>query len=161
MQNFSILKVEKKVVVPTFLDYFQNQFKNERERELLLNLLKDCNNKKNTIYVLEIDDKKVGLVGITFERVMDSPVLSIDYLFVAKDYRKKTFKELGNIIISEFLLNFTVEEIIPKIQEYVMIRYLALYPDMQNEKLANYYLDLIPQSFKIKENKDIWILFKL
>ena len=32
---------------------------------------------------------------------------------------------------------------------------------LENEKLANYYLNLIPQSFKIKENKDIWILFKL
>jgi hypothetical protein len=161
MLHFSILKLEKKVVIPTFLDYFKNQFNNERERELLLNLLKDCNNKKNTIYVLEIDKIKVGLIGITFERVMDSPVLSIDYLFIAKDYRKKFFEELGNMMASEFLLNFVVEEIVPKIQEYVMIRYLALYPDMQNEKLANYYLDLIPQSFKIKENKDIWILFKL
>jgi hypothetical protein len=161
MLHFSILKLEKKVVIPTFLDYFKNQFNNERERELLLNLLKDCNNKKNTIYVLEIDKIKVGLIGITFERVMDSPVLSIDYLFIAKDYRKKFFEELGNMMAFEFLLNFVVEEIVPKIQEYVMIRYLALYPDMQNEKLANYYLDLIPQSFKIKENKDIWILFKL
>jgi len=58
MENVKILKFEKKVVIPAFLDFFQNQFENDRERELLLNLLKDCNNKKNTIYVLEIDKIK-------------------------------------------------------------------------------------------------------
>jgi len=159
MENVKILKFEKKVVIPTFLDFFINQFENDRERELLLNLLKDCNNKKNTIYVLEINKIKVGLIGITFERVMDSPVLSIDYLFVAKDYRKKIIAK--NYKASQILISFILDKIIPTIQEVAMIRYLALYPDMQNEKLANYYLNLIPQSFKIKENKDIWILFKL
>jgi len=159
MGNVKILKFERKVVIPTFLDFFKNQFENDRERELLLNLLKDCNNKKNTIYVLEIDKIKVGVIGITFERVMDSPVLSIDYLFVAKDYRKKIIAK--NYKASQILISFILDNIVPIIQEVAMIRYLALYPDMQNEKLVNYYLNLIPQSFKIKENKDIWILFKL
>ena len=159
MLNVNIIKFEKKIVIPNFLDDFKNQFENDRERELLLNLLKDCNNKKNTIYVLEIDNKKVGLVGITFERVMDSPVLSIDYIFVAKEYRKKNI--ISELKVSKFLISFITEKIIPKIQEVAMIRYLALYPDMGNEKLTNYYLNLIPQSFKIKEKKDVWILFKL
>ncbi len=35
-----------KVVIPDFLNYFKNEFSNDRERELLLNLLKDCNNTK-------------------------------------------------------------------------------------------------------------------
>ena len=159
MLNVNIIKFEKKVVISNFLDDFKNQFENDRERELLLNLLKDCNNNKNTIYVLEIDKIKIGVIGITFERVMDSPVLSIDYLFVAKEYRKKNI--ISELKVSKFLISFITEKIVPKIQEVAMIRYLALYPDMQNEKLANYYLNLIPQSFKIKENKDIWILFKL
>ena len=159
MENVKILKFEKKVVIPTFLSFFDNKFENDRERELLINLLKDCNNRKNIIYVLEIDNKKVGVIGVTFERVVNSPVLSVDYLFVAKDYRKRIIAK--NSKVSQILISFVLDSIIPKIQEYVMIRYLALYPDMQNEKLANYYLDLIPQSFKIKENKDIWILFKL
>jgi len=84
---------------------------------------------------------------------------AIDYLFVAKDYRKKIIAK--NYKASQILISFILDKIIPTIQEVAMIRYLALYPDMQNEKLANYYLNLIPQSFKIKENKDIWILFKL
>jgi len=161
MESVKILKFENKIVIPTFLDFFSNQFENDRERELLLNLLKDCNNKKNTIYLLEIDNIKVGLVGVTFERVIDSPVLSIDYLFVAKDYRKKSFDILDNKKISEYLISFCIEFLSKEISEYVNIRYLALYPDMQNEKLTNYYLNLIPNSFKIKENRDIWILFKL
>ena len=159
MENVKILKFEKKVVIPNFLDFFKNDFENDRERELLLNLLKDCNNKKNTIYVLEIDNKKVGLVGITFERVVDSPVLSIDYLFVAKKYRKIVIAK--NSKASQILISFILDNIIPTIQKVAMIRYLALYPDMGNEKLTNYYLNLIPQSFKIKEKKDVWILFKL
>ena len=35
-----IIKKFEKVIIPTFLDYFKNEFENDRERELLLNLLK-------------------------------------------------------------------------------------------------------------------------
>ena len=153
-----LIKFEK-VVIPTFLSYFNGEFQNDRERELLLNLIKDCNNRKSFIYLLKDDKKGIGCIGITFERVMDSPVLSIDYLFVAKSYRKKEI--INNKKVSEFLISFLLDDLIPKIKEHAPIRYLALYPDMQNETLINYYLKLISNSFKIKENKDVWILLKV
>ena len=154
-----ILEKIDKVVIPTFLDYFKNEFENEREKELLLNLLKDCNNKKSYIYLLKSDNKGIGCVGITFDRVIDNPVLSIEYLFVSKSYRKKEI--INNEKVSEFLIHFLYDEVIPKIKAHAPIRYLALYPDRQNEKLTNYYLKLIPKSFKIKEKKEIWILLKV
>jgi len=153
-----IIKIDK-VVIPNFLDYFRDEFDNDRERELLLNLLKDCNNKKSTIYLLKDDEKGIGFVGTTFERVMDSPVLSVDYLFVAKSYRKKRI--INDKKVSEFLISFLLDNVIPLIKKGSIVRYLALYPDMGNEKLTNYYLKLISNSFKIKEKKDIWILLKI
>jgi len=155
------MEIEKidKVVIPNFLDYFKDEFQNERERELLLNLLKDCNNKKSYIYLLKDKNKGIGCIGITFDRLMDSPVLSIEYLFVAKSYRKLKF--LNGKKVSEFFIRFLFDEIILKIKNNAPIRYLALYPDRQNEKLINYYLKLIPNSFKIKDKKEIWILLKV
>ena len=155
------MEIEKidKVVIPNFLDYFKDEFKNERERELLLNLLKDCNNKKSYIYLLKDKDQGIGCIGITFDRIIDSPVLSIEYLFVAKTYRKQ--KIINDKKVSEFLLSFLLDDIIPKLKEYSPIRYLALYPDRQSEKLIKYYLEILTNSFKIKDKKEIWILLKV
>jgi hypothetical protein len=152
-----IVKFEK-IIIPNFLGYFRNEFKNERELELTKNILKDCNNKKSFIYLLKMDKKEVGFVAISFDRIAESPVLSIEYLFVAKSYRKEII--VFNKRISEILIGFIIEEVIPKIKQYAPIRYLTLYPDQQNETLIRYYLKLIPNSFKYKE-KEIFIFVKV
>ena len=144
----------------SFLDYYKNEFVNNREYELLKKLIVDTNKYKNTVYVLEIDDKKVGVIGLTFDRVADSSVLSIDYLFVANSFRSKIFKGLYNKKISEIMLLYSLE-IAKKIKKFLTVRYLAIYPDMQNQKLANYYLSLLADAFKLNENKETWILLKV
>ncbi len=143
-----------------YLSYFENEFENNREYELLKKLISDSSKNRSTIYVLEIDNKKVGILGLTFDRLSDSPVLSIDYLFVIKSLRGKTFEEMFNKKISELMISYSLD-IAKKINEVVAVRYLALYPDMQDENLTNYYLSLLPNSFKLKENNETWILLKV
>lgn len=143
-----------------YLSYFENEFENNREYELLKKLISDSSKNRSTIYVLEIDNKRVGILGLTFDRLSDSPVLSIDYLFVIKSLRGKTFEEMFNKKISEFMILYSLD-IAKKINEVVAVRYLALYPDMQDENLTNYYLSLLPNSFKLKENNETWILLKV
>ena len=144
----------------SFIKFFEDEFLNNREYELLKKLITDTNKYKSTVYVLEIDKKKVGLIGLTFDRISDSPVLSLDYIFVVKSYRSKKFKELFNKKLSEILIYYAID-LGKKIKEQIAIRYLALYPDMQDKNLMNYYLSLLPNSFILKENKEIWILFKI
>ena len=144
----------------SFIKFFENEFLNNREYELLKKLINDTNKYKSTIYLLELDNKKVGLIGLSFDRISDSPVLSIDYIFVAKSYRKKRFKKIYNKRISEILIFYAID-LGKKIKDKIALRYLALYPDMQDENLVKYYLSLLPNSFKLKENKETWILLKI
>ncbi|WP_024789200.1 GNAT family N-acetyltransferase [Lebetimonas sp. JH292] len=144
----------------SFISFFKDEIFNNREYEFLKKLINDTNKNKSTIYVLEIENKKVGLIGLTFDRVANSPVISIDYIFVAKSYRGKKIKKLSNKKISEILIYYAIE-LGKKIKDYVSVRYLALYPDMQNINLTKYYLSIFPNTFKLKENKEIWILLKI
>jgi len=161
---FSTRKVEKynkKLFVFEFLDLFQGGFKTERERQLLVNFIKEHNKERNTFYVLEMDNKSMGMVSLKFNNINNNPTLDIDYLFVHNNYRKKKFEILGDKTISQFLLAFTIGVIAPKIKNLVKFRYISLYPDKQSKKLLQYYLKLIPNSFELKHNKESWILLKI
>ena len=100
---FSKKKIEKydeKIIIPKFLNLFNNGFKTDREKELLVYTIKEHNKNKNTFYVLEMNHKSVGMVSLKFDNISDNPTLDVDYLFVHKDYRKQTFKNLNNKKIS-------------------------------------------------------------
>ena len=156
--NFiKINKIDKVI----FLNFFKENVKNNRELELIKKIVNDCNKGKNTIYLLEIENKKVAFISVSFDRISDYPSLSVEYIFVSEYLRGKKIKKLYNKKISEILLGYLIEEIIPKIKEYISIKYLVLYPDKQDVNLIKYYLSLLPNSFKLKENKDIWILLKV
>ena len=161
---FSTRKVEKydkKLFIFEFLELFQDGFKTERERQLLVSFIKEHNKDRNTFYVLEMDNKSMGMVSLKFNNINDNPTLDVDYLFVHKNYRKKKFKILDNKTISQFLLDFTIGIIAPKIKSLVKFKYISLYPDKQSKKLVKYYLKVIPHSFELKYNKESWILLKI
>jgi len=160
MMQLNIIKLNK-IDKVTFLNYFKNEIQNNREYELIRKLVNDCNKGKNTIYILEINNKKAAFIGVSFDRINDYPSVSVEYLFVIKSLRGKKLKNFYNKKSSEILLGYVIKEIIPKIKEYIAIKYLILYPDMQNQKLANYYLSLLANAFKLNENKETWILLKV
>ena len=160
---FSKKKIEKydeKIIIPEFLNLFHNGFKTDREKELLVYTIKEHNKNKNTFYVLKLDNKSVGMVSLKFNNISDNPTLDIDYLFVHKDYRKKSFKILQNKKISKFLLDFCLGIIAPQIKDLVNFRYISLYPDKQNKKLIKYYLSLLPNSLQLNYKNENWIILK-
>jgi len=156
-----IEKYDKKLVIPEFLNLFNDGFKTNREKELLVNFIKEHNKSKNTFYVLEMNNKSVGMVSLKFDNINTNPTLDIDYIFVHKDYRKKSFKTLGNRKISLFLLDFVIKNIAPKIKDLVNFRYISLYPDKQNKKLIKYYLSLLPNSIDLTYKNETWIILKI
>ena len=149
-------KIDKK----SLLNWFENEISNDREYNFLKKVANDCNRGRSTLYLMELNLQKVGLISLSFDRIKDYPCISIEYLFVSKSFRKKKLKELDNKKVSETLIAFVVEKIAPLIKEYIKVKYLALYPDMQSEKLVKYYLEMLPNAFKLKE-EEIWILLKI
>jgi len=158
---FSVEKYDEKLAIYNFLNLFKDGFKTNREKELLVSFIKEHNKSKNTFYVLEMQNQSVGMVSLKFDNINTNPTLDIDYIFVHKDYRTKKFKILGNKKISQFLLDFVIKNIAPKIKSLVNFRYISLYPDKQNKKLIKYYLNLIPNSLLLQYKKESWILLKI
>jgi hypothetical protein len=156
---FKQIKKFEKIDKVDLLNSFKNQFKTERERELLIEAIKTCNKKQSTIYIYFDKHKPAGLINLEFDKIQDLPVVSVGYLFVVKDYRKK--KIINNITISQLLIFYTIKFIITQIQSFIQVRHLALYPDQQNKKLINHYLKIIPNSYKLKDKKEFWILMKV
>jgi len=141
------------------LKQFETQFKNNRERELLIEAIKNCNNKQSTLYIYYDENQKpIALINLEFDKVYELPIVSVGYLFVAKDYRKQKIK---NLYLSQILIFYTIKVVIPQIQNLIQFSHLGLYPDQQNENLINHYLDIIPTSYKIKDKKETWIFIKV
>jgi len=156
---FKQIKKEQKVDKIWFLSQFKNQFNTNRERELLIEAIKSCNKRQSTLYIYYDENQKpIALINLEFDKVYELPIVSVGYLFVAKDYRKQKIK---NLYLSQILVFYTIKVIIPQIQDLIQFSHLGLYPDQQNEKLINHYLNIIPTSYKIKDKKDIWIFIKV
>ena len=154
----NILK-HKKVDKVWLLKQFEGQFKTERERNLLVEAIKTCNKRQSTLYIYYDENKKpIALINLEFDKVYELPIVSVGYLFVAKDYRKQKIK---NLYLSQILVFYTIKVIIPQIQNLIQFSHLGLYPDQQNENLINHYLNIIPTSYKIKDKKDYWIFIKI
>jgi len=154
----NILK-HKKVDKVWLLNHFKNQFNTEREKELLIEAIKSCNKKQSTLYIYYDENKQpIALINLEFDKVYELPIVSVGYLFVAKDYRKQKIK---NLYLSQILVFYTIKVIIPQIQNLIQFSHLGLYPDQQNENLINHYLNIIPTSYKIKDKKDYWIFIKV
>jgi len=156
-----VKQLNSKIIIPDFLNLFKDGFKTTREKELLVSFIKEHNKNKNTFYVLEMENKSVGMVSLKFDNINTNPTLDIDYIFVHKNYRTKEFEILGDKKISQFLLDFVIKNIAPKIKSLVNFRYISLYPDKQNKKLIKYYLNLIPNSLLLDYKKESWILLKI
>jgi len=81
----------------------------------------------------------------------------IDKIWILNQF-KNQFKTKRD---RELLIFYTIKFIITQIQNFIQIKHLALYPDQQNEKLINHYLKIIPNSYKLKDKKEFWILMKV
>ena len=86
--------------------------------------------------------------------IEDFPVIQVDYLFVDYKYRKVYIDELEGTI-SNYLLLFAMN-VAENVKETIGLKYLALYPDAQSEKLISHYKEM---GFSVL-NK-YWLFIKL
>ena len=111
-----------------------------------------------------------GFIAISASRLKTDinglPSIEIDYLFIDKRYRKQTFKELENIKASSYLLWFVIE-MAEEWQLQFGLKFVILYPDMQNDSLIKFYQNLgfhktklVFWDNKIRET-EYWMIKKL
>lgn len=119
------------------------------------NVIHACFDKKEKRYCAFLN------VGTTAD-IDDLVSISIEFLFVEKDYRKTEFEELGNIKISEFLLiDYVVLSMGEIIKNQIGINSVAITP--ATDKIRELYSSYGFQTIKGSGSKEVedWMIFNL
>lgn len=138
----------------TFLKHFE--FTDDYERQYVKQLAKQALAEKLRIYMLTDDNRNhLGFIALSVGTISGvPPCIIIDYLFTSLPYRKKSFPELGDLTLSQYLLGVSLQ-IAQQINRYVPVRYLALQP--AHEKLERFYCNL---GFT-RLNKKEWMFLRI
>ena len=108
---------------------------------------------KSVLYVLEFEEKIIGLIALSATSITDQPSIQIDYIFVSNSFRNKNLEILNDFKPFRYLINLAIS-LAEDISKKLGLRYIVLSPDSDN--LKEKYLSV---GFK-KLNKD-WMFFKI
>ena len=165
-----ITTINKKNVFEYENVFREFKYLKDREKDLIDKTLLDIKKSRSVGYLLQIDNQNIGFIAISASRLKTDinglPSIEIDYLFIDKRYRKQTFKELENIKASEYLL-FFIGGLAKQWRFEFGLKFVILYPDMQNDSLIKFYQNLgfhktklVFWDNKIRET-EYWMIKKL
>lgn len=158
--NITIVKIDDKnirlykVKLLQSFNFHPDLERTIRERDLLKEIIKLVQKNKTKLYLLKNSNETLGLIALSASSIDDFPVIQVDYLFVDCKYRKVYIDEIDSTI-SNYLLLFAMN-VAENIKETIGLKYLALYPDAQSEKLISHYKEM---GFNVL-NK-YWLFIKL
>jgi len=158
--NITLLKIDNKNILSykvkllQSLHFHTDLHRATRERGLLEEIIKLTQKNKTILYLLQNENEIIGLIALSASSIDEMPVIQVDYLFVDFRYRKIEIKEI-NSTISQYLIAFAIDTA-ENIKQTIGLRYLALYPDAQSDKLTYHYKNM---GFNVL-NK-YWLVIKL
>ncbi|MGE0738335.1 hypothetical protein [Sulfurimonas sp.] len=158
--NITIVKIDDKnirlykVKLLQSFDFHPDLERTTRERGLLEEIIKLVQKNKTKLYLLKNNNEILGLIALSASSIDDFPVIQVDYLFVDYRYRKVYIDDIDGTV-SSYLLLFAMN-VAENIKETIGLKYLALYPDAQSEKLISHYKEM---GFNVL-NK-YWLFIKL
>jgi GNAT superfamily N-acetyltransferase len=117
------------------------EYERDREKDLIDSTLHTLKKGEVVIYLLQDENDLIGFIAVSASKLKSNkfsiPAIEIDYLFVDKRYRGKVLEKL-NQKASIYLLNF-VEDLAERLKQEIGLKGIILYPDMQDEKLIDFY----------------------
>ena len=158
--NFTLVKLDNKNILSykvkllQSLKFHPDLNRASRERGLLEEIIKLTQKNKTILYLLKKDNEIIGLIALSASSIDEMPAIQVDYLFVDFRYRKIELQEISSTI-SKYLIAFAIDTA-ENIKQSIGVRYLALYPDAQSDKLNCHYKEM---GFNIL-NK-YWLVIKL
>ena len=108
---------------------------------------------KSVLYVLEFEEKIIGLIALSATSITDQPAIQIDYIFVSNSFRNKNLEILNDFKPFRYLINLAIS-LAEDMSKKLGLRYIVLSPD--NDDLKDKYIKVC---FK-KLNKE-WMFFKI
>ena len=124
-----------------------------REELFIKDVCTRVSKSKSVLYVLEFEEKIIGLIALSATSITDQPSIQIDYIFVSNTFRNKNLEILNDFKPFRYLINLAIS-LAEDMSKKLGLRYIVLSPDSDN--LKEKYLSV---GFK-KLNKD-WMFFKI
>ena len=124
-----------------------------REELFIKDVCTRVSKSKSVLYVLEFEEKIIGLIALSATSITDQPSIQIDYIFVSNSFRNKNLEILNDFKPFRYLINLAIS-LAEDMSKKLGLRYIVLSPDSDN--LKEKYLRV---GFK-KLNKD-WMFFKI
>lgn len=124
-----------------------------REELFIKDVCTRVSKSKSVLYVLEFEEKIIGLIALSATSITDQPSIQIDYIFVSNSFRNKNLEILNDFKPFRYLINLAIS-LAEDMSKKLGLRYIVLSPD--NDDLKDKYLNV---GFK-KLNKE-WMFFKI
>lgn len=133
---------------------FSNDIQQATREELFIkDVCTRVSKSKSVLYVLEFEEKIIGLISLSATSITDQPSIQIDYIFVSQSFRSQNLEILNELRPFRYLINLAIS-LAEDMSKKLGLRYIVLSPD--NDNLKEKYLSV---GFK-KLNKD-WMFFKI
>ena len=124
-----------------------------REELFIKDVCTRVSKSKSVLYVLEFEEKIIGLIALSATSITDQPSIQIDYIFVSNSFRNKNLEILNDFKPFRYLINLAIS-LAEDMSKKLGLRYIVLSPD--NDDLKDKYVNV---GFK-KLNKE-WMFFKI
>ena len=124
-----------------------------REELFIKDVCTRVSKSKSVLYVLEFEEKVIGLIALSATSITDQPSIQIDYIFVNNSFRNKNLEILNDFKPFRYLINLAIS-LAEDMSKKLGLRYIVLSPD--NDDLKDKYVKV---GFK-KLNKE-WMFFKI
>ncbi|WP_323660149.1 hypothetical protein [Aliarcobacter butzleri] len=124
-----------------------------REELFIKDVCTRVSKSKSVLYVLEYEEKIIGLIAFSATSITDQPSIQIDYIFVSNSFRNKNLEILNDFKPFRYLINLAIS-LAEDMSKKLGLRYIVLSPD--NDDLKDKYVKV---GFK-KLNKE-WMFFKI
>ena len=145
------------------------EYERDREKDLIDSTLHTLKKGEVVIYLLQDKTELIGFIAVSASKLKSNkfsiPGIEIDYLFVDKRYRGKVLEKL-NQKASLYLIDF-VEKIAKRLKKEIGLKGIILYPDMQDETLIKFYMELGFYKQKVilwedkKRETEYWLITKV
>lgn len=133
---------------------FSDDIKQANREELFIkDVCTRVSKSKSVLYVLEYEEKIIGLIALSATSITDQPSIQIDYIFVSNSFRNKNLEILNDFKPFRYLINLAIS-LAEDMSKKLGLRYIVLSPD--NDDLKDKYVKV---GFK-KLNKE-WMFFKI
>ena len=135
------------------LQFSDDKQRANREELFIKDVCTRVSKSKSVLYVLEFEEKIIGLIALSATSITDQPAIQIDYIFVSNSFRNKNLEILNDFKPFRYLINLAIS-LAEDMSKKLGLRYIVLSPD--NDDLKDKYVKV---GFK-KLNKE-WMFFKI